>query len=220
MRLPVYSTAFNLNVRRYFLNAQLSARILGSRYFWIKFQTMMNKIVMTFAVAIMYAGSVMAQNFTLKSTELGGQLTDNQYLNGMGFTGANQSPQLYWEHAPKETRAFAITMYDLDAPTGSGFWHWVVFNIPAGVHELKTDAGDPGKNLLPEGAIQSNTDMGKPGYAGAAPPEGPAHRYLITVYALAKKLDLDQHATPAFVGFNLHYATLARASLMVYGQKH
>jgi Raf kinase inhibitor-like YbhB/YbcL family protein len=158
--------------------------------------------------------------FTLKSNELGGQLNNEQYSNMMGFTGLNRSPQLYWENAPKETKAFALTMYDQDAPTGSGFWHWVVFNIPAHINELLADAGDPAKNFLPENAIQSNTDMGTPGYAGASPPEGPAHRYLITVHALAQKIDLDQNATPAYVGFNLHYATLAKASLLVYGQKH
>lgn len=160
-----------------------------------------------------------AQTFTLKSRELGGQLSNKQYANGMGFNGENQSPQLYWEHAPKETQSFAVTVYDLDAPTGSGFWHWVVFNIPQNIHELAAGAGDPDKGQLSEGAIQSNTDAGAPGYVGAAPNDGPAHRYLITVYALSKKLALDKSATPAFVGFNMHFATLAKASLVVYGQK-
>jgi Raf kinase inhibitor-like YbhB/YbcL family protein len=164
-------------------------------------------------------GNALAATFTLKSRELGGQLTNQQYANGMGYNGENQSPQLYWEHAPRETQSFAVTIYDLDAPTGSGFWHWVVFNIPHNIHELATGAGDPGKHLLPDGAIQSNTDAGTPGYIGAAPNDGPAHRYLITVHALSKKLELDKNATPAFVGFNLHFATLARASLVVYGQK-
>ena len=158
--------------------------------------------------------------FTLKSNTLGGQLSNQQYANGMGYQGENQSPQLYWEHAPAETESFAVTIYDLDAPTGSGFWHWVVFNIPKDVHELVSGAGDPGKGLLPQEAVQSNTDAGVPGYIGAAPNGGPAHRYLITVYALSGQLELDKSATPAFVGFNLHFATLAKASLIVYGQKH
>jgi Raf kinase inhibitor-like YbhB/YbcL family protein len=157
--------------------------------------------------------------FTLKSNELGGQLSNKQYANGMGFTGENQSPHLHWENAPAETQSFAVTILDLDAPTGNGFWHWVVFNIPTSVSELKSNAGDITKNLLPAEAIQSNTDTGTPGYVGAAPPEGPAHRYLITVHALSTKLDLDRHATPAYVGFNLHFATLQKASLVVYGQK-
>lgn len=173
----------------------------------------------TLATATAPGGGALAQAFTLKSNELGGQLTGKQYFNGMGFSGENQSPQLYWENAPKETQGFAVTMHDLDAPTGSGFWHWVVFDIPADVHELLPDAGNPAKDLLPEGAVQSNTDMGTPGYAGAAPPDGPAHRYVITVYALGKKLELDKSATPALVGFNIHFTTLAKASLLVYGQK-
>jgi Raf kinase inhibitor-like YbhB/YbcL family protein len=165
------------------------------------------------------SGNSKTQTFTLKSDDLGGQLNEKQYVNGMGFSGENQSPQLYWENAPAETQAFAVTMYDLDAPTGSGFWHWVVFNIPANVQVLPSGAGDPAKNLLPEGAVQSNTDLGEPGYVGAAPPEGPAHRYLITVHALRHLLELDKNTTPSFVGFCMHGATLAKASLLVYGQK-
>ncbi|WP_201783370.1 YbhB/YbcL family Raf kinase inhibitor-like protein [Hymenobacter sp. AT01-02] len=88
----------------------------------------------------------------------------------MGFTGENQSPALAWEHAPAGTQSFAVTIFDLDAPTGSGFWHWVIFNIPASVTELKAGAGDLGKPLAPAGAVQSNTDFGQPGYVGAARP--------------------------------------------------
>ncbi|CAN5228753.1 YbhB/YbcL family Raf kinase inhibitor-like protein [soil metagenome] len=161
-----------------------------------------------------------ARSFTLKSNELGGQLAQQHYSNGMGFAGQNQSPQLFWENPPQHTKAFAVTMYDdLDAPTGSGLWHWVVFNIPAGVHQLEAGAGDPTQHLLPQGAVQSNTDLGVPGYVGAAPPAGPAHRYLITVYALSQNLALDQQTTPALAGFSMHYVTLAKASLLVYGQK-
>ncbi|MBB6128688.1 YbhB/YbcL family Raf kinase inhibitor-like protein [Mucilaginibacter lappiensis] len=158
--------------------------------------------------------------FTLKSNDLGGQLAPEQYANGMGFTGQNLSPQLYWENPPKETKTFALTIQDLGAPTGSGFWHWVVFNIPAHINEVPSGAGDPEKSLLPENVIQSNTDMGTQGYVGAAPPEGPTHRYQIIVYALNANLQLDSSATPAFVGFNLHFATLTKASLLVYGQKY
>jgi Raf kinase inhibitor-like YbhB/YbcL family protein len=157
--------------------------------------------------------------FTLRSKELGGQFGNKQYANGMGFNGENRSPQLYWENAPKGTKSFAVTMYDLDAPTGSGFWHWVVFNIPQQIHELASGAGNQDGDLLPEGAIQSNTDLGEPGYVGPAPNDGPAHRYLITVYALSQILELDKNTTPAFIGFNMHFATLAKASMIVYGQK-
>jgi Raf kinase inhibitor-like YbhB/YbcL family protein len=177
----------------------------------------MKAFMTTLAVTFIITGSTFAQTFTLKSNELGGQLTNKQYLNGMGYSGENQSPELSWENSPKDTKSFAVTLYDLDAPTGSGFWHWVVFNIPANVSELKSGVGDTKKNLMPEGAIQSNTDFGVPGYGGAAPNPGPAHRYLFTVYALDKKLALDKNATPAYVGFNLFVSTLSRASLIVYG---
>ena len=159
------------------------------------------------------------KTFTLKSNDLGGQFVNKQFTKDMGYNGGNLSPHLAWEHAPAETVSFAITMYDLDAPTGSGFWHWVVFNIPSNIHELVEGAGDMRKSLMPEDAVQSNTDVGMPGYCGIAPPAGPAHRYLITVYALNRKLDLDKNATPAYVGFTMNYATLSKASLMVYGQK-
>ena len=109
-------------------------------------------------------------------------------------------------------------MYDPDAPTGSGFWHWVVFDIPAGTSELKSDAGNLSKTLAPAGCIQSVTDFGQPGYGGPCPPEGHGfHTYLITVYALKKeKLGLDKTATPAFVGFNLYSNTIGKASLIMY----
>ena|ERR1700761_2541802 len=158
-------------------------------------------------------------DFTLKSAEIGGQLQPQHYTNGQGFKGKDQSPQLSWEHAPGAAKSFAITIYDMDAPTGSGFWHWVVFNIPPNVTELPADAGKTEKHLLPEGAIQSHNDAGKPGYAGAAPPAGPAHRYVITVYVLNKMLELGNNATAAMVGGNLNANSIAKASLLVYGQK-
>lgn len=162
---------------------------------------------------------VSAQTFTLKSNDIGGQATNKQMLNSYGCTGDNISPQLYWENTPKETQAFAVTMYDKDAPTGSGFWHWVVFNIPANVTELKSSAGDITKNLMPEGAIQSNSDGGRPGYGGPCPQPGSAHMYLITVYALKTKLALDKNATPAIVGLMINNNLIAKASLVMYAQR-
>ena len=160
-----------------------------------------------------------AQTFTLKSNELGGQATARQFLNGNGCAGGNVSPQLAWENAPKGTQSFAVTMYDKDAPTGSGWWHWVVFNLPASATELKAGAGDGSKALAPQGSVQSLTDFGKPGYSGPCPPPGLARQYLITVYALGSRLELDKTATPALVGFYLGQAALARASLIIYGQR-
>lgn len=112
-------------------------------------------------------------------------------------------------------------MYDPDAPTGSGWWHWVVFDIPSSVTELATNAGSTSANLSPKGAIQSITDYGVAGYGGSCPPEnhGP-HRYIITVHALkADKLGLDAAANPATVGYYLWMNTLAKASIVTYYQR-
>jgi Raf kinase inhibitor-like YbhB/YbcL family protein len=159
-----------------------------------------------------------AQTFTLKSKDIGGQATDKQVYNGFGCTGENLSPELYWENVPAGTKSFAVTMYDPDAPTGSGFWHWVVFDIPASTTELKTGAGNIAKGLMPEGAIQSNTDFGQAGYGGPCPPSGHGfHEYRITIYALkVDKLGLDKNATPAYVGFNLFSNTIEKATLVMY----
>lgn len=176
---------------------------------------MKSKLISLFLLAL--GLGLHAQTFTLKSKELGGQFVNKQFANSFGCNGDNISPQLSWENAPKETVAFAITMYDPDAPTGSGFWHWVMFNIPANVNELKSNAGDENGKKMPKDAISVKNDGGKEGYMGPCPPAGPAHRYIITVYALNKKLDLDKNASCAVVGFNLHFATIAKASIMVYG---
>ena len=126
------------------------------------------------------------------------------------YHGKSQSPALAWSGEPAGTRSFAITMYDPDAPTGSGFWHWSVFNIPAGVHALPAGAGDAGSTQLPAGAGQGRNDAGVSHYSGPCPPAGPAHHYQITVYAVkVAKLPLDAESSGARVGFDLHFNTLA-----------
>lgn len=158
------------------------------------------------------------KTFTLSSKDLGGEATKVNEFNGFGCTGENQSPQLSWTNAPKDTKSFAVTMYDPDAPTGSGFWHWLVFDIPVDVHELKAGAGNVSLNLTPKGAIQSITDYGIKGYGGPCPPkEHGIHQYIITVYALkTDSLGLDENTNPAIVGFNLWNNTLAKASIVAY----
>lgn len=160
-----------------------------------------------------------AQTFTLKSKDVGGQATNKEFFNGFGCSGENISPQLSWENAPQGTQSFAVTIYDKDAPTGSGFWHWVIFNIPANVTELKSNAGDITKAIAPAGVIQSITDYGKFGYGGPCPPPGLIHEYLITVYALKNKLELDKNTTPAIVGFNLNQSVIGKASIVMYGKQ-
>jgi Raf kinase inhibitor-like YbhB/YbcL family protein len=159
-----------------------------------------------------------AEVFTLKSDQIGGQLTIDQVYSGFGCTGKNISPQLKWMNAPKNAKSFALTVYDPDAPTGSGWWHWVIFNIPADATELATDAGNAQKNAAPKGSVQSMTDYGKPGFGGACPPAGEKpHRYIFTLYALdVPKLDLDEKANAALVGFMLNAHSIEKASLISY----
>ena len=167
---------------------------------------------------LFWAGMASAQTFTLKSNELGGQATNNQVFNGFGCTGENISPQLSWTNAPAATKSFAVTIYDGDAPTGSGWWHWLIFDIPSTEKELKQDAGNISRKLAPAAAIQSMTDFKAPGYGGPCPPPGSApHKYVITVYALkTEKLGLDATANPALVGFMLEQNLIEKASLVFY----
>jgi len=137
--------------------------------------------------------------------------------NVFGCDGGNVSPSLKWTGAPAGTKSFAINLYDPDAPTGSGFWHWVVFNIPPSTTSLPKNAGDVKAKLMPEGAIQSRTDYGFDGYGGMCPPKGDKpHHYTLTVYAVDEdKLQFakDDNISAAVVGFELHFHTLAKAAL-------
>lgn len=145
----------------------------------------------------------------------GKMMTMEQVFSGFGCTGQNISPQLSWSGAPAGTKSYAVMAYDPDAPTGSGWWHWVVFNIPATVTELKLGAGSTQAAELPKGAVQSRTDFGKPGYGGPCPPPGRAHRYIFTVYALpVEKLELDENATAAMVGFMINGHAIGEGKLM------
>ncbi len=175
-------------------------------------------ILLSGLMALFLAGIAAAQEFTLKSDQIGGQLTIDQVYAGFGCTGKNISPSLKWSEAPKGTKSFALTVYDPDAPTGSGWWHWIIFNISATIMELKTDAGDPQKKIAPAGSVQSTTDFGKPGFGGACPPVGDKpHRYIFTVFAMdVPKLDLDEKAGAALVGYMLNQHALAKASLISY----
>jgi hypothetical protein len=138
-------------------------------------------------------------------------------FKGFGCEGDNLSPALEWKNPPAGTKSFVVTVYDPDAPTGSGWWHWVMFNIPADVMKLEQGAGDPAAGKVPAGAVQSRTDFGKPGYGGPCPPQGPSlkkpHRYVFTVHALkVDKLDLDESASGALVGFMANANSLGKAS--------
>lgn len=140
-------------------------------------------------------------------------LSDDYVANIWGFTGKNISPQLTWTNAPSDTKSFVLTMYDPDAPTGSGFWHWNVFNIPADWTNLPKN----GSNNFEAGVIELRNDAGQTGFIGAFPPKGDKpHRYIFTLYALNDMLDLTDDISPAVLGFNLNGKVLASASLIAF----
>ncbi len=169
--------------------------------------------------ALAGAGTANAMSVTSPDIKPGGKIADEQVFNSFGCTGQNVSPALSWSGAPKGTKSFAVSMFDPDAPTGSGFWHWWVVNIPADVTSLPKGAG--GGTGLPAGAMLGRTDYSTNAYGGPCPPKGdPPHHYHITVYAVdVDKLDADENTTAAVVGFNLHFHTLEKASLTaLYGR--
>jgi hypothetical protein len=166
--------------------------------------------------SILFAQVLSADGFTLKSDSMIGQISSSQVFNGFGCTGENISPKLSWENPPEGTKSFAITIYDPDAPTGSGWWHWVVFNIPKETKQISKNASS--LNSLPKTSIQSKTDFGTTAFGGACPPKGDVpHAYITTVYALdTEKLDLDENANPALVGYMINMHTIAKSSVIAY----
>jgi Raf kinase inhibitor-like YbhB/YbcL family protein len=181
--------------------------------------------VAALGLSLLGASAAMADDLTLTSPDIkeGASISNEQVLSGFGCKGNNASPALSWSGAPATTKSFAISMFDPDAPTGSGFWHWVIFNIPPNVTSLPKGAGDIKKRLMPKGAIQSRTDLGSDGYGGPCPPAGDQpHHYQITVFAVdVDKLPFakNHNASAAMVGFDLHFHTLAKATLTgVYGR--
>ena len=166
------------------------------------------------------SGTLCAQEntFSVTSSSLGGQATEAQVFNSFGCTGKNISPQLSWANAPEGTKSFAITMYDPDAPTGSGWWHWLAFDISANTTSIPAGAGATSTLDMPAGTIQSITDFGAVGYGGPCPPPGHGlHQYMITVYALkTEKLGLDSKTGAAVVGYTINSQMLGKASLVFY----
>lgn len=180
------------------------------------------------AAALAMAGTTLAataaSGFTLSSPGIkpGDTLTEAQVFNGFGCSGKNVSPALNWSGAPAGTKSFAVTVYDPDAPTGSGWWHWVAYNVPATATGLAEGAGTADGKALPAGTAQGRTDFGGPGFGGACPPQGDKpHRYIFTVYALkTDKIDVPADASAALVGFMIHANQLGKASFTAkYGRK-
>jgi Raf kinase inhibitor-like YbhB/YbcL family protein len=163
-----------------------------------------------------------AAGFTLSSPDIKANALIPQSFeyNGFGCAGENKSPALKWSGAPKDTKAFAVTVYDPDAPTGSGWWHWMVINIPAEVTELAANAGAEGGANLPKGARHARIDYGVAGWGGFCPPPGDKpHRYIFTVHALKDKLDVPADATAALTGYMINGNSLGSATFTAkYGR--
>ncbi|MEM7806101.1 MAG: YbhB/YbcL family Raf kinase inhibitor-like protein [Pseudomonadota bacterium] len=166
-----------------------------------------------FATAVLFLGCIAhpatADSFTLTSSAIAeGQALDAaQVFEGFGCTGGNAAPDLVWSGAPEGTKSFAVTVYDPDAPTGSGWWHWFAFNIPADVTALKAGGA------MPEGAIELKNDYGMVGFGGACPPPGEVHRYQFTVYALGTVLEIDGNVSNALAGYMVKANSLASATI-------
>ncbi|HZC42350.1 MAG TPA: YbhB/YbcL family Raf kinase inhibitor-like protein [Streptosporangiaceae bacterium] len=160
--------------------------------------------------------------FTVESNDVadGQQMSDAQVYNSFGMSGQNISPHLRWHGFPAETGSFSVTCYDPDAPTGSGFWHWVLIDVPVSVTELPSGAASGDASGLPPGSFCVRNDYGSKDFGGAAPPAGdPPHRYVFAVHAVdSEKLGIDSDVSPAVAGFNLRFHTIARGLLIpVFG---
>jgi hypothetical protein len=167
-------------------------------------------------VALLLPLTAYAGGFALTSPDINPKkgIPNVHVFNGFGCAGDNLSPALVWTEPPAGTRSLALTVYDPDAPTGSGWWHWVMIDIPADARELPRGAGDPAGDKAPKGSVQMRTDFGKPGWGGPCPPKGDKpHRYIFTIHALkADKLDVPPDATAALVGFMINANRLGKAS--------
>ncbi len=179
--------------------------------------TMFKTIIFTSTLIIISSTAALAEPFKLTSQDIthGEFMSKAQEFNGFGCSGGDLSPQLKWSGAPEGTKSFAITAYDPDAPTGSGWWHWQIVNIPSKVNELVTGAGNTTEDLAPEGSSQIQNDYGMRGFGGACPPKGHGvHHYRFTVHALSvEKLSLPKDASGALAGYMINANTLATSTI-------
>lgn len=163
-----------------------------------------------------YARLGLESTFSVNSDDMADGTPLKLHLRSSGIGGGDTSPHLAWSGFPPETKSFAVTAFDPDALTGSGFWHWAVYNIPASVTSLPAGAGDLGSALLLEGAITLSNEYRLEQYSGAQPPEGTGiHRYFFVVHAVdTERLEILEGSTPAVLGFNLFFHALGRAILV------
>ena len=168
-----------------------------------------SKFISSIALSMILAVPVTAADFQLTSSDIseGMQLDADSVFEGFGCAGGNTAPSLAWENAPESTKSFAITVYDPDAPTGSGWWHWFAFNIPAEVTKLNNG------EALPEGSVELTNDYGTIGFGGACPPPGEVHRYQFTVHALPIELEIDKSVSNALAGFMVRANAIASSTI-------
>jgi len=183
----------------------------------------MRKIALTAAFAFLAASTAQAAGFSLHSPDIQGKFMSDKFIfNDFGCHGENVSPALSWTNPPAGAKSFALMVHDPDAPTGgSGWWHWVVINLPADMRSLPQGAGAPAAPAL-SAAVQTRTDFGKPGWGGPCPPVGDKpHRYVFTLYALkVDKLDVPADAPAAYVGFMVNANAIGKARFTAqYGRK-
>lgn len=168
------------------------------------------------------AGSAVAFELTSPDISPDQPIADRHVFDGFGCKGGNVSPALAWSSPPEGTKSFALLVHDPDAPTGgAGWWHWVVYNLPASANGLAQGAGSADGARLPAGAVQHRTDFGPPGWGGPCPPVGDQpHRYVFTLHALkVEKLEIPEGATASLVGFMVNANSIGKASLTArYGR--
>ena len=177
---------------------------------------------LSLVLTVFFVSCAIAQgkDFTISSADLTHKQTlGNKYVfSGFGCGGKNISPQISWHNPPKGTKSFAFTVYDPDAPTGSGWWHWIVANIPANYRSLPENFGAKNSFKLENGITQVKNDFGTFAFGGSCPPKGDKpHRYIFTIYALkTEKIDLEEGASAALAGFFIHMNLLEEASFVAY----
>lgn len=180
----------------------------------------MFKVITGALASLILSSACMADSFSLtsKSVADGERLSNEQVFSGFGCSGENVSPDLQWQSPPAGTKSFALTVYDPDAPTGSGWWHWLVYDIPADVQSLKKGAGAKASDSLPDGAKQGRSDFGYKGFGGACPPAGhKPHRYQFTIYALStESLGVPEDASAAMIGFMINANVLGKATFTAF----
>jgi Raf kinase inhibitor-like YbhB/YbcL family protein len=178
---------------------------------------MIKKTICTALTALFLSTTAQAGDFELTSSEIQNDQHMSKAFEFMGFgcKGDNRSPELSWKNAPEGTKSFALTVHDPDAPTGSGWWHWQVINIPVNVTSLKSDAGNKNNQLLPNGAMQIENDYGYAGFGGACPPEKHGtHHYHFNIHALSvANINLPENASGALTGYMINANTIEKATL-------